>query len=75
MNINYSKDIVIATLENYIKQIESMNPEDRNSYSKVYKSLKDSISLLNSISDMNNQEINEYFRLLTAAVSASISIR
>lgn len=75
MNINYSKDIVIATLENYIKQIESMNPEDRNSYSKVYKSLKDSISLLNSISDMNNQEINEYFRLLTAAISASISIR
>ena len=75
MNINYSKDIVIATLENCIKQIESMNPEDRNSYSKVYKSLKDSISLLNSISDMNNQEINEYFRLLTAAISASISIR
>ena len=75
MNTNYSRDIVVATLENYVKEIESMNPENRNSYSKVYKSLKDSISLINSLGDMNVQETNEYFRLLMAAISASIIIK
>lgn len=75
MNTSYSRDIVLTTLENYIKQIESMNSEQKNSYSKIYKSIKDSIDLINSLSDMNQAETSEYFRLLMAAISASIIIR
>ena len=75
MNTSYSRDIVLITLENYIKQIESMNPEQKNSYSKIYKSIKDSIDLINSLSDMNQAETSEYFRLLMAAISASVIIR
>ena len=75
MNTSYSRDIVLTTLENYIKQIESMNPEQKNSYLKIYKSIKDSIDLINSLSDMNQGETSEYFRLLMAAISASIIIR
>ena len=75
MNTSYSRDIVLITLENYIKQIESMNPEQTNSYSKIYKSIKDSIDLINSLSDMNQAETSEYFRLLMAAISASVIIR
>ena len=75
MNTSYSRDLVLITLENYIKQIESMNLEQKNSYSKIYKSIKDSIDLINSLSDMNQAETNEYFRLLMAAISASVIIR
>lgn len=75
MNTSYSRDIVLTTLENYIKQIESMNSEQKNSYSKIYKSIKDSINLINSLSDMNQSETSEYFRLLMAAISSSIIIR
>ena len=75
MNTSYSRDIVLITLENYIKQIESMNPEQKNSYSKIYKSIKDSIDLINSLNDMNQTETSEYFRLLMAAISASVIIR
>ena len=75
MNTSYSRDIVLITLENYIKQIESMNSEQKNSYSKIYKSIKDSIDLINSLSDMNQTETSEYFRLLMAAISASVIIR
>ncbi len=75
MNTNYSRDIVLSTLENYIKQIDSMNSEQKNSYSKVYKSLKSSIDLINSLSDMNQKETSEYFRLLMAAISASVIIK
>ena len=75
MNTYFSRDIVISTLENYIKQIELMDETNINSYSKVYKSLKDTISLINSLGDMNIEETNEYFRLLMAAISASIIIK
>ena len=75
MNTSYNRDIVLTTLENYIKQIESMNPEQKNSYSKIYKSIKDSIDLINSLSDMNQAETSEYFKLLMAAISASVIIR
>ena len=75
MNTSYSRDIVLTTLENYIKKIESMNPEQQKSYSKIYKSIKDSIDLINSLSDMNQAETSEYFRLLMGAISASIIIR
>lgn len=75
MNINFCRDMVLSTLENYIKQIELMEETNKNSYSKVYKSLKDSISLINSLGDMNIEETNEYFRLLMAAISASIIIK
>lgn len=75
MNTDFSRDMVLSTLENYIKQIELLDETNRNSYSKVYKSLKDSISLINSLGDMNIEETNEYFRLLMAAISASIIIK
>lgn len=75
MNINFCRDTVLSTLENYIKQIELMGETNKNSYSKVYKSLKDSISLINSLGDMSIEETNEYFRLLMAAISASIIIK
>lgn len=75
MNTNFCRDMVLSTLENYIKQIELMDETSKNSYSKVYKSLKDSISLINSLGDMNIEETNEYFRLLMAAISASIIIK
>ena len=52
-----------------------MDETSKNSYSKVYKSLKDSISLINSLGDMSIEETNEYFRLLMAAISTSIIIK
>ena len=75
MNTSFSRDMVLSTLENYIKQIDNMDKTSRDSYLKVYKSLKDSISLINSLSDMNIDETNEYFRLLMASISASIVIK
>lgn len=75
MNTNYSKDVVINTLENYIKQIDTMSDKCRNSYLKVYKSLKDTINLIDSLSDMNTNELNKYFELLMAAISSSIIIK
>ena len=75
MNTNYSKDVVINTLENYIKQIEAMDDMCRNSYLKVYKSLKDTINLISSLSDMNANESNKYFELLMTAISSSIIIK
>lgn len=74
MNASYNKEIAIATLESYIKQIESMNDVQRNSYSKVYKSLKDTLSLMKTFNDMNVEEANEYYRILMASVSASLII-
>ena len=75
MNTNFSRELVINTIENYVKEIDGMNPTNRNNYSKVYKSLKDSISLIKSLNDMNVEETNEYFRLLMAAISTSIIIK
>ena len=75
MNTSFSRDMVLSTLENYIKQIDNMDKASRDSYLKVYKSLKDSISLINSLSDMNTDETNEYFRLLMASIGASIVIK
>lgn len=75
MNANYKKDLVLEVLYNYIKQIDSMDPVNKKKYSKVYRALKDSISLIESLSDMNIEETNEYFRLLMASISSSVIIR
>ena len=75
MDTNYSREIVISTLENYLEQIDKMDERGKSSYSKIYKSLKDSINLLNSLSDMNFEETDEYFRLLMASISASLTIK
>lgn len=75
MNTNYSKDIVINTLESYIKQIDATDDMCRDSCLKVCKSLKDTVNLINSLSDMNMNESNKYFELLMAAISSSISIK
>lgn len=74
MNTNFNKDIVINTVDNYINQIEKMDDINKTNYYKVYKSLKDTVNLLKSLNDMNIEETNEYFRLLMAAISASIII-
>ena len=75
MKTNYSREIAIATLENYIEQIDKMDENGKNSYLKIYKSLKESINLLKPLGDMNEQETNEYFRLLMASISASLIIK
>lgn len=74
MNTNFNKEIVQNTIDNYINQIEKMNDINKTNYYKVYKSLKDTVNLLKSLDDMNIEEVNEYFRLLMAAISASIII-
>lgn len=74
MNTNFNKEIVQNTIDNYINQIEKMNDINKTNYYKVYKSLKDTVILLKSLNDMNIEETNEYFRLLMAAISASIII-
>lgn len=74
MNTNFNKEIVQNTIDNYINQIEKMNDIKKTNYYKVYKSLKDTVNLLKSLDDMNIEEVNEYFRLLMAAISASIII-
>lgn len=74
MSTNFNKEIVQNTIDNYINQIEKMNDINKTNYYKVYKSLKDTVNLLKSLDDMNIEEVNEYFRLLMAAISASIII-
>lgn len=74
MNTNFNKEIVLNTIDNYINQIEKMDDINKTNYYKVYKSLKDTVILLKSLNDMNIEETNEYFRLLMAAISASIII-
>lgn len=74
MNTNFNKEIVLNTIDNYINQIEKMDDINKTNYYKVYKSLKDTVNLLKSLNDMNIEETNEYFRLLMAAISASIII-
>ena len=74
MNTNFNKEIVLNTIDNYINQIEKMDDINKTNYYKVYKSLKDTVNLLKSLDDMNIEEANEYFRLLMAAISASIII-
>ncbi len=74
MSTNFNKEIVQNTIDNYINQIEKMNDINKTNYYKVYKSLKDTVNLLKSLDDMNIEEANEYFRLLMAAISASIII-
>lgn len=75
MNTNYSREAAISTLEKYIEQIEKMNENEKNRYLKIYKSLKESINLLEALGDMNEEETNEYFRLLMASISASLIIK
>lgn len=74
MNTNFNKEIVLNTIDNYINQIEKMDDINKTNYYKVYKSLKDTVNLLKSLNDMNIEETNEFFRLLMAAISASIII-
>ena len=74
MSTNFNKEIVQNTIDNYINQIEKMNNINKTNYYKVYKSLKDTVNLLKSLDDINIEEANEYFRLLMAAISASIII-
>lgn len=74
MNTNFNKEIVQNTIDNYINQIEKMNDINKTNYYKVYKSLKDTVNLLESLDEMNIEEVNEHFRLLMAAISASIII-